>query len=300
MGPCKGNPRDREIQLAGGGAVVNWHDGGIEPGGEKGASGSSLWGEQGRLDVAWEGILKDVLVALSEGSWPGLVLVGDLPTGDLIAQWLKIRLGLLGIEGFRGDRVIEVSDARVKSKVLREGMRQRLDDGDAWVAVATRVWGTGIDIPNVQWVALDPGVGAPDTVIQAGGRGSRIGGGPDFRIFVGDGPHRQRQLDALAAAGYEGGKGVIPPPDNTQLVILPPSPEQREQVKRIIGPMVEDFKRELHKGIQGGGLSLADTVEKVAPREPIQESWVPGPVWGVLFGVAVGAGLTLLGMWLWL
>ena len=161
-------------------------------------------------EASWEWLLPRVLKRVvrfgldSGDSGPGLVFVGSVVLGDEITRWLQGQLVALGVcpsweEARR--RVVSVNSQRVSAGRRRQDAKA-LNKGDAWVAVSTKCWSTGVDIPALRWVSLDPGVGAPQSVIQSAGRGARVAGGPSFEILMAPGPHQKRQKDALAEAGY--------------------------------------------------------------------------------------------------
>ena len=161
------------------------------------------------LVPSWQWLLPRVLERATRcssagASGPGLVFVGTVVLSQQVAAWLQGQLLALGAcggwEEARG-RVVAVNSQEVSASRRRE-IAADLGSGQTWVAVATRCWSTGVDIPALRWVSLDPGVGAPQSVIQSAGRGARVAGGPSFEILMAPGPHQKRQKDALAEAGY--------------------------------------------------------------------------------------------------
>lgn len=166
------------------------------------------------LVPAWQWLLPRVLERAARCSGasvagPGLVFVGTIGLGQQVTAWLQGRLLALGACRTWAEarlRVVLVSSQETSAGRRRE-IAADLDAGKVWVAVATRCWSTGVDIPALRWVSLDPGVGAPQSVVQSAGRGARIAGGPEFEILMAPGPHQERQIAALTGAGYRRADG---------------------------------------------------------------------------------------------
>jgi superfamily II DNA helicase RecQ len=106
---------------------------------------------------------------------PGIVFVRTIGKCRALAQ---------AISEITGKTIPAVTSKMPKAE--RDALAKRLDAHDAAVplVVATSAWATGIDIPNLRWIAYADRMQAPIFTIQAAGRGSRISDGKqDFDIY---------------------------------------------------------------------------------------------------------------------
>ena len=101
------------------------------------------------------------------GEFPGIVFVGNKPTGRLLARDLRAAVGV-------DVPFVTAATPRRRREQLLEQLRAK--DPSVPVVVATTVWATGIDIPQLCWAALTDERGtAPIGIVQAAGRPRRVG-----------------------------------------------------------------------------------------------------------------------------
>jgi superfamily II DNA or RNA helicase len=112
---------------------------------------------------------------------PGIIFVKEKLHGAITHRALTECLSL-------GHRHNMTQVAYVTADVPKKQRQQLAEDmrnGELQVAVATSVWATGLDIPNLRWVMWAGGGQAPIGFLQARGRGSRIAGGKDdFELII--------------------------------------------------------------------------------------------------------------------
>lgn len=149
----------------------------------------------------------------------GLILVPTYVALHNIATALRSRGSLIGVTP---SCITEITGQ--SSGSLRREVMQAIEDNNVRCVVATKAWNTGIDIPELDWIILDPAVGSPGVVIQSSGRGSRLAiGKSQFEILVPPGIHAARQLSALHEAGY-------PIQEETPTPSIPSAPTSRPVV----------------------------------------------------------------------
>lgn len=150
----------------------------------------------GSMYRAW--VTSSVSGLIHLGIRPGIVFVNDKEMADVIAEHLRANLRQVR------PSMISVVSADVP-KGERSELAQGLRDGSGpWVVVATQVWATGVDIPPVRWIVIDPGIGTAVPTVQSAGRASRLlSGKGEYTILVPPGKAAQRQLRSLSEAGYD-------------------------------------------------------------------------------------------------
>ena len=99
---------------------------------------------------------------------PGIIFVKRKDRAKSLAEAIEQRLG--------GAAVWVTSEVPEGD---RRGYIERMRSGELKVAVATSAWSTGVDIPELRWIAYADKGRAPIWVEQAGARGSRIAEGKD-------------------------------------------------------------------------------------------------------------------------
>lgn len=134
---------------------------------------------------------------LSSGQKPGIIFVNNIEVAEEIAKDLEPGVGVRP----------PVVSSRDMSLAARQAVADKICAGSGpSVVVATSTWMTGLDLPPVAWVVLDPGLTTTIPTIQSGGRGSRLSGGKSsYLVLVPPGPRKGRQLSDLASAGYDMG-----------------------------------------------------------------------------------------------
>jgi len=106
-------------------------------------------------------------------SSPGVVFVRRKAKAEQLAA---------AIENVLGEPVPWVTSDVPQHK--RDAYVEQLRSGKTAVAVATSAWSTGLDIPELRWVAFADEGKAPIWVTQAAVRGSRVAEGKtEFEVF---------------------------------------------------------------------------------------------------------------------
>jgi len=126
-------------------------------------------------------IIEAVLERVADGRVPGIVFVKEKLHAKIIAEVLNRHLAGAGRHPMA--QVAHVTADVPKKK--RQAMAQQMRDGTLQVVVATSVWATGLDIPNLRFVVWAGGGQAPCGFLQARGRGSRIDDGKtEFELII--------------------------------------------------------------------------------------------------------------------
>lgn len=119
-------------------------------------------------------IANAVLKRVADGQVPGIIFVKEKMHAAILTEVLK-RHTLAQVAYVSAD----------VPKCARQELAQQMRDGTLQLAVATSVWATGLDIPNLRFVVWAGGGQAPIGFLQARGRGSRIDDGKDeFELII--------------------------------------------------------------------------------------------------------------------
>ena len=132
---------------------------------------------------------------IQTGVKPGIVFINNK------AACLEIKKLLL--DSCSGAKVETVSSdmAKGQRKALADSLRNGTGPD---IVISTQVWATGVDIPTIQWIVLDPGLGTAVPTIQSAGRASRLQDGkPGYQVLVPPGKAKERHVRRLQGAGYD-------------------------------------------------------------------------------------------------
>jgi len=173
-----------------------------------------------------------VLGLVKSGKKPGLVFVNRIEEGREVTD--DIQAALVRGMGLRWEKVQERVRQVTADDTDRDEVADGLRAGNTWVVVCTSVWNTGIDIPTIAWVVLDPGLSTAVPTIQSGGRGSRLAQGKSNYLVIvpPQGRARGPQMDALKRAGYDLGG----PEEAVRLAV---ADAYREELGRLQGKQAQ-------------------------------------------------------------
>jgi superfamily II DNA or RNA helicase len=153
-------------------------------------------------DQANAQIVEHVTMTIDRGEWPTIVFVQEVEHGEALAAGLSVLL----------EQPVPVVSGQTTTPAERSDLAQRMRAADPMlkVVVATEVWGTGIDIPNLASGHNAGDLQAPIGLRQRIGRtiradGDRAGEPKTFKWYdyVRSGVSRYRDHATKRAAHYE-------------------------------------------------------------------------------------------------
>jgi ERCC4-related helicase len=130
---------------------------------------------------------------MSFGKSPAIIFVRTRAASKF---WCHLLNDISGTEDF-------ISVTAEATKDQRAEWATQLNDGTLMGAVATSVWSTGIDIPNLRLIVLMDGIESSIPIIQEAGRGTRKKEGMEFEVLiVGEARKVKTIVDNLGKVGY--------------------------------------------------------------------------------------------------
>jgi len=138
---------------------------------------------------------------IQTGIYPGIIFINNKKVGQEIRSQLEYEIS--NLRRVKNFSVVCVSTdlPLAGRKSLAESIRQ--GNGPS-VIVSTQIWATGIDLPPVRWIVLDPGIGTAVPSVQSAGRSSRLSEGKaEYQVLIPPGKASERQRSGLKRAGYD-------------------------------------------------------------------------------------------------